>query len=117
MSGEGRPRPPPRMPRSVPRSGSCSAVKGRTRSKGRASRLTVLRNSAETPAAWEAAGLVGRDARSDPPNAARTLPVLHLVPEFTGLVLEWWSAHRNELAENWQLIAEGKEPKKIPPLE
>lgn len=38
-------------------------------------------------------------------------------PRAVGLVLEWWSAHQNELAENWQLIADGKEPKKIPPLE
>ncbi|HEY3052354.1 MAG TPA: DUF4160 domain-containing protein [Thermoanaerobaculia bacterium] len=38
-------------------------------------------------------------------------------PRAVGLVLEWWSAHQNELVENWQLIAEGKEPKKIPPLE
>jgi len=34
-----------------------------------------------------------------------------------GLVLEWWTLHQTELAENWHLLAEGKEPKKIDPLE
>jgi hypothetical protein len=34
-----------------------------------------------------------------------------------GLVLEWWSLHQAELANNWQLLAEGREPKKIGPLE
>ena len=38
-------------------------------------------------------------------------------PRALGLVLEWWNAHRTELAANWQLVSEGKEPKQIEPLE
>ena len=38
-------------------------------------------------------------------------------PRALGLVQEWWSAHRSELAENWQLASEGKEPRQIAPLE
>lgn len=34
-----------------------------------------------------------------------------------GLVLEWWSLHRVELAEDWRLVAGGEKPKKIKPLE
>lgn len=40
-----------------------------------------------------------------------------LPPRAVGLVLEWWSLHQAELATNWQLLMEGKEPKKIQPLE
>ena len=40
-----------------------------------------------------------------------------LPPRAIGLVLEWWSLHQEELAENWQLVIEGREPKKIAPLE
>ena len=40
-----------------------------------------------------------------------------LPPRAVGLVLEWWSLHQAELAANWQLLGEGKEPKKIKPLE
>jgi hypothetical protein len=38
-------------------------------------------------------------------------------PRALGLVLEWWSLHQHELAENWQLVSDGKEPAKIHPLE
>jgi hypothetical protein len=38
-------------------------------------------------------------------------------PRIRWLVLEWWSLHREELAENWQLVRALKEPKPIPPLE
>lgn len=38
-------------------------------------------------------------------------------PRAVGLVLEWWSAHQTELLENWQRISQGKEAKKIAPLE
>jgi hypothetical protein len=40
-----------------------------------------------------------------------------LAPRAVGLVLEWWSLHQAELARNWQLLSEGKEPAKIQPLE
>ncbi|HVT03985.1 MAG TPA: DUF4160 domain-containing protein [Thermoanaerobaculia bacterium] len=40
-----------------------------------------------------------------------------LPPRAIGLVLEWWSLHQPELARNWQLVNEGKEPEKIQPLE
>lgn len=40
-----------------------------------------------------------------------------LPPRALGLVLEWWSLHQDELARNWQLVAEGMEPKKVQPLE
>ena len=33
------------------------------------------------------------------------------------LVLEWWSLHREELEANWLLVADGKEPNWIDPLE
>jgi hypothetical protein len=38
-------------------------------------------------------------------------------PRALGLVLEWWSLHQAELAANWQLVSEGKEPDRIQPLE
>lgn len=34
-----------------------------------------------------------------------------------GLVLEWWSLRKNELQANWELLAAGKEPQRIAPLE
>ena len=40
-----------------------------------------------------------------------------LPPRAVALVLEWWRLHQAELAENWQLLGEGKEPQKIHPLE
>ncbi|HEY6137311.1 MAG TPA: DUF4160 domain-containing protein [Thermoanaerobaculia bacterium] len=40
-----------------------------------------------------------------------------LPPRAENLVREWWSIHREELARNWQLLSEGKEPNKIDPLE
>jgi hypothetical protein len=40
-----------------------------------------------------------------------------LPPRAVGLILEWWSLHQSELAENWLLVNEGKQPKKIEPLE
>ena len=33
------------------------------------------------------------------------------------MALEWAAEHRNELMENWELCANGKPPRKIPPLE
>jgi len=33
------------------------------------------------------------------------------------LVLEWWNLHRDELEANWLLLAQGKEPNLIEPLE
>lgn len=41
----------------------------------------------------------------------------NLPPRALGLVLEWWSLHQAELAENWQIVSEGGEPKRIEPLE
>lgn len=41
----------------------------------------------------------------------------HFPPRARALVVEWWSLHRDELAANWHLIADGKEPKRIAPLE
>jgi hypothetical protein len=38
-------------------------------------------------------------------------------PRALGLVLEWWSLHQHELAENWNLVSDGKEPETIDPLE
>lgn len=38
-------------------------------------------------------------------------------PRALGLVLEWWSLHQLELAENWDLVIQGKEPNRIAPLE
>jgi len=38
-------------------------------------------------------------------------------PRALGHVMEWWSLHRAELAENWQLAQEGRQPKPIDPLE
>ena len=38
-------------------------------------------------------------------------------PRALGHVMEWWSLHRPELAENWQLLQEGRPPKPIEPLE
>ena len=40
-----------------------------------------------------------------------------LPPRALGLVLEWWSLHREDLARNWQLLSEGEKPEKIQPLE
>jgi hypothetical protein len=40
-----------------------------------------------------------------------------LPPRALGLVLEWWSLHQSELAANWQLAVEGREPMRIKPLE
>jgi hypothetical protein len=31
--------------------------------------------------------------------------------------MEWWGLHREELAENWRLAQEGRQPKAIDPLE
>jgi len=50
-------------------------------------------------------GIVDGRVRGDFPLRARSL------------VLEWWSLHREELEANWQLMADGKEPKAIAPLE
>lgn len=33
------------------------------------------------------------------------------------MVLEWWALHREELEENWRLLAAGQEPKRIAPLQ
>ncbi|HEV7242085.1 MAG TPA: DUF4160 domain-containing protein [Thermoanaerobaculia bacterium] len=33
------------------------------------------------------------------------------------LVLEWWSLHREDLEANWRLMADGKQPNPIAPLE
>jgi phosphomannomutase len=38
-------------------------------------------------------------------------------PRALGLVLEWWSLHQHELADNWKLVNDGEEPRKIEPLE
>ena len=38
-------------------------------------------------------------------------------PRALGHVMEWWSLHRAELAENWRLAQEGQELKAIEPLE
>lgn len=38
-------------------------------------------------------------------------------PRARGLVIEWWSLHRDELEANWQLIADGNTPNRIAPLE
>ncbi|HEX8152731.1 MAG TPA: DUF4160 domain-containing protein [Thermoanaerobaculia bacterium] len=38
-------------------------------------------------------------------------------PRQRGLVLEWWSLHRSELQSNWDLLAAGKDPRRIAPLE
>ena len=38
-------------------------------------------------------------------------------PRAKALVLEWWTLHREELEANWQLMADGKEPNRIAPLE
>jgi phosphomannomutase len=40
-----------------------------------------------------------------------------LPPRALGLVLEWWSLHQPELAENWELVIQGKQPNQIAPLE
>ena len=40
-----------------------------------------------------------------------------LPPRALGHVMEWWSLHRGELAENWRLAQEGRQPKAIAPLE
>ncbi len=41
----------------------------------------------------------------------------NLPPKVLGLVIEWASLHRSELAEDWKLAEELAELKKIPPLE
>ena len=38
-------------------------------------------------------------------------------PRVEALVREWWSLHREELAENWRLAKERKDLNAIPPLE
>lgn len=38
-------------------------------------------------------------------------------PRALGLVLEWWSLHKDELAQNWELLLEGKQSTRIAPLE
>jgi hypothetical protein len=38
-------------------------------------------------------------------------------PRALGLVLEWWSLHQSELADNWQVVSSGREPARINPLE
>jgi hypothetical protein len=38
-------------------------------------------------------------------------------PRALGLVLEWWSLHREELAVNWKRVSDGQPPQKIQPLE
>lgn len=38
-------------------------------------------------------------------------------PRARALVLEWWSLHREELEANWRLLADGKLPMPIAPLE
>jgi hypothetical protein len=38
-------------------------------------------------------------------------------PRALGHVMEWWSLHRSELAENWRLLQEGLPPKPVEPLE
>jgi hypothetical protein len=49
----------------------------------------------------------------------RTLQVIsgHLPRRAMALTLEWASAHREELMEDWHLCATGKTPRKIPPLD
>jgi hypothetical protein len=48
----------------------------------------------------------------------RTLEVIggRLPPRAMGLVLEWASLHREELADNWELAREGRPLRKIAPL-
>ena len=41
----------------------------------------------------------------------------HLPPRALRLVIEWAWMHRGELAENWTLMRNGIQPKRIPPLE
>ena len=38
-------------------------------------------------------------------------------PRARALVLEWWSMHQRELEANWLLLADGKQPNWIEPLE
>lgn len=38
-------------------------------------------------------------------------------PRALGHAMEGWSLHRAELAENWRLAQEGRQPKPIQPLE
>lgn len=40
-----------------------------------------------------------------------------LPPRALGLILEWWSLHQDELAENWKRIGNGESPERIDPLE
>lgn len=48
----------------------------------------------------------------------RTLAVLDggIPPRALGLVMEWAAAHQPELAADWRLAADGREPLKIAPL-
>jgi hypothetical protein len=48
----------------------------------------------------------------------RSLAVLDggIAPRALGLVMEWATAHQPELAEDWRLAADGREPLKIAPL-
>ena len=39
-----------------------------------------------------------------------------VAPRALDLVMEWATAHQPELAEDWRLAADGREPLKIPPL-
>ena len=48
----------------------------------------------------------------------RTLAVLDggIAARALGLVMEWATEHQPELAEDWRLAADGREPLKIAPL-
>lgn len=50
--------------------------------------------------------------------AIETLAVLDggIPARALGLVMEWAALHRAELADDWRLASEGREPKKIAPL-
>jgi len=50
-------------------------------------------------------GIVNGAVKGDLPNRV------------VGLVLEWWSMHREELAENWRRARAGEPLKSIDPLE
>ena len=49
----------------------------------------------------------------------RTLAVLagKLPPRALGLVMEWASAHQDDLMDDWELARQDAELKRIPPLE
>lgn len=48
----------------------------------------------------------------------RTLAILDgsISGRALGLVAEWAAMHQDELAEDWRLASEGRQPKKIAPL-